>query len=118
LTVTLNDLPGVWRRSLLAWPDGTRDTTTTVLWVQGPTLYADLRQGVPHEGAARQGAEALLVRAGSYIAYATSEPEISIGRLDGDGWVVGWSNRPELLGEPRPLEPRGWQVSYTEGKGL
>jgi hypothetical protein len=32
--------------------------------------------------------------------------------------VVGWSNRPELLGERRPLEPRGWQVSYTEGKGL
>jgi hypothetical protein len=196
LTVTLHDLPGVWRRSLLAWPDGSSDTTTTVLWVQGPTLYADLR--IPHaeregyggQGAAplegfagelvltdgvfewcrridlsppgpygdrgrlafagdvlvedgvevsysehwrrepgsvgpsgaklltRPGAEALLVRAGSYIAYATSGPEISIGRLDGDGWVVGWSSRPELVGERHPLEAGGWQVSYTEGEGL
>jgi hypothetical protein len=199
LTVALHDLPGVWRRSLLVRPDGSSDTTTTVLWVQGPALYADLR--LPHpdrpatdsghapvEGFAgelvltdgvfewcrridlsppgpyadrgrlaftgdvlvedgvevcyaehwhrepdsigpsgaklliRPGTEALLVRAGSYIAYATSGPtsgpEISIGRLDGDDWVVAWSSRPELVGERRPLDAGGWRVSYSEGEGL
>jgi hypothetical protein len=38
------DLVGLWQRSLIALPDGTRDTTTRVGWLQGPSLYADLRQ--------------------------------------------------------------------------
>jgi hypothetical protein len=185
LTVTLPDLPGVWRRSLLASPDGSRDTTTTVLWVQGPTLYADLRLGERLEGFAgglvlangvfewcrridlsppdpsgdrgrlsfdgdvlvedgvnvpyverwhrlpnstglsggmllsRPGAEAVLVRAGAYVGYATSEPEISIGRVDGAGWEVGWSSRSELVGERRILGvATGWRISFSEGEGL
>ncbi|MFE9445752.1 hypothetical protein ACFYO2_44090 [Streptomyces sp. NPDC006602] len=40
------DLAGVWRRSLLADDKGSRDTTSTVTWVQGPTRYADLRQRI------------------------------------------------------------------------
>ena len=35
---------GLWTRSLLAWPDGERDVTTQVSWLQGPSLFADLRQ--------------------------------------------------------------------------
>jgi hypothetical protein len=42
--ITMDALPGLWRRSLLAWADGRRDTTTRVHWLQGPSLYADLRQ--------------------------------------------------------------------------
>jgi hypothetical protein len=38
-----HDLGGLWRRSLIAWPDGRSDTTTEVFWLQGPSLYADLR---------------------------------------------------------------------------
>lgn len=38
------DLTGLWTRSLQAWPDGRRDTTTNVGWLQGITIYADLRQ--------------------------------------------------------------------------
>jgi hypothetical protein len=41
---TIANLSGLWRRSLLAWPDGRRDTETWVRWLQGPTFYADLRQ--------------------------------------------------------------------------
>jgi hypothetical protein len=33
---------GIWRRSLLATPDG-RDTTTAVFWLQAPTWHADIR---------------------------------------------------------------------------
>lgn len=41
---SLETMPGLWRRSLLAWPDGRRDTTSFVNWLQGPGLYLDLRQ--------------------------------------------------------------------------
>jgi hypothetical protein len=40
----VGDLAGLWTRSLLVLPDGTRDTTTEVAWLQGPGGYADLRQ--------------------------------------------------------------------------
>jgi hypothetical protein len=40
----LQDLPGLWQRSLIRWPDGRLDTTTTVHWLQGPGFYIDLRQ--------------------------------------------------------------------------
>src|SRR5262245_47539272 len=40
----LEILPGLWIRSLIAWPDGRRDTTTQVFWLQGPGFFADLRQ--------------------------------------------------------------------------
>jgi hypothetical protein len=33
-----------WQRSLIIWPDGRRDDTSTVDWLQGPTLYIDLRR--------------------------------------------------------------------------
>jgi hypothetical protein len=38
------ELRGLWRRSLIAWPDGRRDETTGVYWLQSDSLYADLRQ--------------------------------------------------------------------------
>lgn len=41
---SLGSLPGLWRRSLIAWPDGREDRTTFVNWLQGPGLYLDLRQ--------------------------------------------------------------------------
>lgn len=41
---SLETMPGLWRRSLLAWPDGREDRTSFVNWLQGPGLYLDLRQ--------------------------------------------------------------------------
>jgi hypothetical protein len=41
---TIASLKGLWQRSLIAWPDGRRDTTTAVRWLQGPGFYIDLRQ--------------------------------------------------------------------------
>jgi hypothetical protein len=41
---TIRDLNGLWQRSLLAWPDGRRDTATQVRWLQGSPAYIDLRQ--------------------------------------------------------------------------
>ena len=44
MTPALSDMEGMWRRSLIAWPDGRRDVTTAVHWLQSASFYADLRQ--------------------------------------------------------------------------
>ena len=41
---SVQELHGLWRRSLIAWPDGARDVTTNVRWLQGLSAYIDLRQ--------------------------------------------------------------------------
>jgi hypothetical protein len=46
-TPRIRELQGLWSRSLIAWPDGTSDTTTQVRWLQGHSAYIDLRQPVP-----------------------------------------------------------------------
>jgi hypothetical protein len=43
-TPTRSELKGLWRRSLIVRPDGTRDETTRVRWLQGERLFVDLRQ--------------------------------------------------------------------------
>ncbi|MEY9967854.1 hypothetical protein ABIA33_005934 [Streptacidiphilus sp. MAP12-16] len=40
----VTDLRGVWRRTLAREADGSTDRVTTATWVQGPSLFADLRQ--------------------------------------------------------------------------
>lgn len=42
--VEIRETYGLWERSLIVWPDGSRDTTTFAAWLQGPALFADLRQ--------------------------------------------------------------------------
>lgn len=81
--IEISDTYGLWERSLIAWPDGRRDTTTYAGWLQGPALFADLRQpadppyfagvaclndlGPAHFGwlARQEGFGGRLVRAGS-----------------------------------------------------
>jgi hypothetical protein len=41
--VVASDCTGLWRRTLLVGADGTRDTGTDVVWLQGPTAYVDSR---------------------------------------------------------------------------
>jgi allophanate hydrolase len=44
-SVRVTDLKGLWRRSLIVSPDGRRDTTTDVRWLQGAdAYYVDLRR--------------------------------------------------------------------------
>jgi len=42
--ISTGEFRGLWSRSLIAWPDGRRDVTTQVAWLQGGDLFADLRQ--------------------------------------------------------------------------
>lgn len=207
-SAALAELPGAWRRSLLVSPDGRRDTTTAVLWVQGPRLYVDLRQPadgagpqegfagelvaedgffewhrpidmsppgpygdrgwltVPDDGPAEtlveegrdvsyaehwqrmpgstgvsaalhlttsSGREGVLVRAGSYLAYAHGVPgdpgrpddEIAIARLDGRGWVIERSSLahragraivPILVGDGVRVGDDHWHLNAVEGE--
>lgn len=55
--VEVKDTLGLWERSLIAWPDGQKDTTTFVAWLQGPSLFADLRQ--PHDPPSFEGVACL-----------------------------------------------------------
>lgn len=41
---SLKELGGLWSRRLIVLPDGARDDTTWVRWLQGQSLYVDLRQ--------------------------------------------------------------------------
>jgi hypothetical protein len=44
MTFDVSGLRGLWQRSMIAWPDGKRDTTTSVHWLQGLSACIDLRQ--------------------------------------------------------------------------
>jgi hypothetical protein len=41
--VLISDCAGLWRRTLLVEADGSRDTGTGVVWLQGITAYVDSR---------------------------------------------------------------------------
>jgi hypothetical protein len=41
--VSASDCTGLWRRTLLVGADGSRDTGTDVMWLQGITAYVDSR---------------------------------------------------------------------------
>jgi hypothetical protein len=42
--LSIEELSGLWTRSLQAWADGRRDVSTEVAWLQGPRIFADLRK--------------------------------------------------------------------------
>ncbi|GAA2785107.1 hypothetical protein K0O64_16340 [Mycolicibacterium pallens] len=48
MTPVITDCAGLWRRTLLIDADGSRDTGTNVLWLQGLSLFVDVRG--PGEG--------------------------------------------------------------------
>jgi hypothetical protein len=52
MSFDVSGLRGLWQRSMIAWPDGNRDTTASVHWLQGLSVCIDLRQPAPPAGAA------------------------------------------------------------------
>ncbi len=94
---TISGLRGLWTRSLIAWPDGRRDTTTAVRWLQGPMRYIDLRQpaGRPDFSSTRCVAEADLPA----LAWLASQEGFA-GVLTQDGPWFEW-------GRDFDLQPQG-----------
>ncbi len=101
--LTLSDMPGMWRRSLIVMPDGTRDTTTWVGWLQGPTLFVDLRQ--PQGRPSFEGVRALGDLTGRQVAWL-AEQEGFAGRLEQDGAFFVWQRLMDFQ-PPSPTADSG-----------
>lgn len=85
------DLVGPVRRTLLVAADGTRDTTTTVVWLQGPSLFVDLRIPAGERAAvARLDGPADLETASAEVLDALAAREGFAGRFHLDGDLARW----------------------------
>jgi hypothetical protein len=91
--VTVEDLPGVWRRGVLVTSDGRRDETSDVYWLQSLTLCGDIRREAGDGGTRRITAFAgrLSERDGVFRWERTIASPIPDGPPD-DGHLV-WEDR-------------------------
>lgn len=120
---TLESLQGLWTRSLIAWPDGKRDTTTHVSWLQGPGLYCDLRQ--PAEPPSFAGVTCLAHVTPAQLEWMAKQDAFA-GELVFDGACFEWRrgidlqpctaqlDRGYLHFEADVLIERGEQIPYIE----
>ena len=102
----IDELAGLWRRSLIAWPDGPRDATTWVNWMQGLRAYLDLRQPVNKPDF--DEVQGLRQLDSSQVAWM-AEQEGFAGSLHFDGTYFEW--RREIDFQPKAIysdEGRLW----------
>jgi hypothetical protein len=117
------DLRGLWQRSMISWPDGRRDTTTQVRWLQGLCTYADLRLPTPVGDFSHVGCRAdLSLKDCAQLA----QQQGFAGRLAFDGrhfeWFRSIDFHPKaahvdagtLEWDGQVLVERGRDVAYTE----
>jgi hypothetical protein len=97
-TPQVQDLRGLWRRSLIAWPNGVRDETTQVRWLQGHCAYIDLRQ--PALLPDFSGKRGLLDLSREDCA-ALARQEGFAGRFSFDGRYFEWTRSIDY--QPKPL---------------
>jgi len=120
--VSLSEIRGLWRRRLIAWPNGETDTTTEVYWLQGPGLYADLR--IP-ERRPRCQAACLRELDRKTLGFLARQ-EGFFGKLDVQGSIGHWhrafdyqpdtgrKDRGQLAFEDDVLVERGVEAPYLE----
>jgi hypothetical protein len=107
---TLETLAGLWTRSLIAWPDGRQDTTTQVLWLQGPGFFADLRQpaGAPDFA----GIHRLADITDAQLAWMSTQ-EAFAGELHFDGEHFEWQRDIDL--QPRAARADRGRLQFERG---
>ena len=104
------ELAGLWRRSLIAWPDGPRDTETWVNWMQGTTSYLDLRQpAVKPDFQEVHGLRQLNLEQVRWLA----EQEGFAGTLHFDGTYYEW--RREIDFQPQAIYSDQGKLWYEDG---
>jgi len=110
MTSGVAGLSGLWHRSMIAWPDGTCDRTTSVRWLQGLSACIDLRQPAALDASAMPNAASAPVpgpvpaRAAQATTAARAADDLSIqqcaqlaqqqgfaGRCDFDGTHFVWT---------------------------
>lgn len=114
---TVADLPGVWRRTLVREADGSTDRVTDTMWVQGPALFADLRQP---PGLEDMVGSACLTDLDRPRLLALCEQKAFAGTLQGNGDAFSWIRRIDLH-PPAPLPDAGtlrWADGVLVEEGL
>ncbi|WP_052070309.1 hypothetical protein [Streptacidiphilus albus] len=91
--LVIAELGGVWRRTLVREADGSTDRTTAVTWVQGPSLFGDLRRPARLDEAVGSGCLADLDRP---QLLALCEQKAFAGTLEADDSVFSWVRRIDL----------------------
>ena len=121
--IGLRDVCGLWRRALIAWPDGRTDAETDVFWLQGPRRYADLR--VPAGRPACAGVTCLRDLDRTMLRFMARQ-EGFFGHLDIAASVGQWhrafdyqpdtgmADRGALAFEDGILIERGVELPYVE----
>ena len=107
---TLERLKGLWTRSLIAWSDGTRDTTTEVRWLQGPGLYCDLRQ--PAEMPSFSGVTCLAEVTPTQLEWMATQDAFA-GELIFDGACFEWERSIDL--QPRTAHADRGYLHFDRG---
>jgi len=123
MTPAVSGLRGLWRRSMIAWPDGSRDTTTSVRWLQGLRACLDLRQSaLPADLARVRALHQLSIDQCTWLA----QQQGFAGQLSFDGSHFEWTRsidfQPRAAGadagslcwEGDVLVESGRDVAYIE----
>ncbi|MBM4228880.1 MAG: hypothetical protein FJ164_14245 [Gammaproteobacteria bacterium] len=120
---SLKSLRGLWTRSLITWPDGRCDTDTEVRWLQGPSLYIDLRQ--PARRPDFSGVRGFRDLDATHLEWLVRQEGFA-GRLSFDGAFFEWgrdidlqpigvySDAGRLWLEPGRMVEEGRDVAYLE----
>jgi hypothetical protein len=94
------DILGVWRRSLIRWPDGKTDATTAVRWMQTPSLFVDLRQ--PANRPSFDGVNCLRDLGRSQIEWMARQEGFA-GEVLWDGRHIEWQRQFDI--QPKSAIP-------------
>ena len=107
---TVESLKGLWKRSLIVWPDGSRDTMTRAWWLQGPGLYCDLRQpagDLPFDGVHR-----LADVTPAQLEWMAKQDAFA-GELSFDGACFEWKREIDL--QPRAAHADRGRLRFEAG---
>lgn len=107
------ELQGLWRRLLISWPDGTRDETTQVRWLQGHSAYTDLRQ--PASLPTFSGKRGLLDLSMEDCT-ALARQEGFAGHFRFDGGYFEWARSIDY--QPKPIYSDVGSLWWGEGNVL
>ena len=120
---SLETMPGLWRRSLIVWPDGRRDTTSFVNWLQGPGLYLDLRQ--PEKRPDFSGIASLSALTPDAMRWLAAQEGFAGELVEEDGWFewrrdidfqpkAVYSDRGRLRVDGATMIEEGKDIPYIE----
>jgi hypothetical protein len=106
----VRDLAGGWRRTLLLSPDGGRDESTKVIWLQATSFYVDLR--CPADRPSFEGVRGATTMTAQQHAWARTQEGFAGALVLADG-VFHWRRSIDLQ-PPGPYEDAG-TLRYQDG---